>query len=165
LVPLADAEIQQGNLAVAAQDARTALDCLQRFLRPVIFSEKEWSALEKQLRASSYYVLGKAATEQGLNAQGPERDRKLQEAEGSTRQSFQLNPSDPTTSYLLGLIRLVRGNLKGAASAFAVTYQQRGPLREKAEKHLQEVYEHWPSKRVQGFDAFVREVANSEAPV
>ena len=165
LVPLADAEIQQGNLAVAAQDARMALDCLERFLKPAIFSEKEWSALEKQLRASSYYVLGKAATEQGLNAQGPERDRKLQEAEEFTGHSLQLNPSDPTTSYLLGLIRLVRGNLKGAASAFAATYQQRGPLREKAEKHLQEIYGHWPSKRVQGFDAFVREVANSEAPV
>jgi len=165
LVPLSDAEIQQGNLAVAAQDARTALDCLERFLRPATFSEKEWSGLQRQLRATSYYVLGKAATEQGLSAKDPLRARKLEEAEGFTRQSYQLNPSDPTTSYLLGLIRLVRGNLKGAASALAATYQQRGPLREKAQKHLQEIYDHWPLKPVQDFDAFVREVATSEGPV
>jgi tetratricopeptide (TPR) repeat protein len=165
LVPLADAEIQQSNLAGAAQDARMALDCLKRFLRPAVFSEKEWRTLERQLRASSYYVLGKAATEQGLNAKGPGRGCKLQEAEEFTSRSFQLNPSDPTTPYLLGLIRLVRGNPKGAASAFAATYQRGGPLQEKAEKHLQEIYAHWPSKPAQGFDAFVRDVANPEAPV
>src|SRR5208282_4306052 len=113
---------------------------------PAVFSEKEWRMLERQLRASSYYVLGKAAIEQGLNANGPERDRKLQEAEEFTTKSLQWNPSDPTIPYLLGLIRLARGNRKGAASAFAAAYKQPGPLKDKAEKHLQGIYAQWPSK-------------------
>jgi len=163
LVPIADVETREGNLAGATQDARMALDCLDRFLRPAVFSEKEWRALEKQLRATSYYVLGKAATEQGLSTKGPERDSKLQEAEEFTSRSYRLNPSDSTTTYLLGLIRLSRGNLKGAAGAFAATYQQGGRLKEKARKHLQEIYAHWPSNPAPGFDAFVRDLAGAEA--
>jgi len=81
LVPIADVETQEGNSAGATQDARMALSCLDRFLRPAVFSEKEWTALEKQLRATSYYILGKAATGEGLDAKGPDRDSKLQEAE------------------------------------------------------------------------------------
>jgi predicted CXXCH cytochrome family protein len=166
LAPLADVETQGGNLAAGAQDASMALDCLDRFLSPAVFSQKQWTALEQQLRATSYYVLGKAATVQGLSANGSERDRKLQEAEEFTSKSFRLNPSDSTTSYLLGLIRLARGNLKGAASAFAATYQHDGPLKEKAGKHLQVIYAQWPSPQpVQGFDAFVRNLAVADAPV
>jgi tetratricopeptide (TPR) repeat protein len=40
LVPIADAEKQVDNLAGATQDARTALNCLDRFLPPAVFSEK-----------------------------------------------------------------------------------------------------------------------------
>jgi tetratricopeptide (TPR) repeat protein len=164
LVPMADVETREGDLVGATQDASMALDCLDRFLRPAAFSEKEWRVLERQLRATGYYVLGKAAIEEGLSAKGPERDSKLQEAEEFTSKSFRLNPSDSTTAYLLGLIRLSRGNLKGAAGAFAATYQQGGPLKEKAGKHLQEIYAHWPSKPAARFDAFVRDLAGGEAP-
>jgi tetratricopeptide (TPR) repeat protein len=164
LVPIADVEAQEGNLVGATLDARMALGCLDRFLTPAVFSEKEWGILENQLRATSYYILGKAATEQGLSAKGPERDRKLQEAEEFAGKSFHLNPSNSTTAYLLGLIRLARGNSKGAASAFATTYQQQGPLKEKAGRHLQEMYARWPSKSAQGFEAFVRDLAGAEAP-
>jgi len=164
LVPIADVETQEGNSAGATQDARMALSCLDRFLRPAVFSEKEWTALEKQLRATSYYILGKVATGQGLDAKGPDRDSKLQEAEDFASKSFYLNPSDSAAAYLLGLIRLARGNLKGAAIAFATSYQQEGPLKEKAGKHLQAIYAHWPSKPAQEFDAFVRDLAATDGP-
>jgi len=164
LVPLADAEVQQGNLEGAALDAKTALDCLERFLKPAVFSEKEWSAIEQGLRATSYYVLGKVTTEKALMAKGPERDRQLEEAEEFTNKSFQLSPTDSTAAYLLGLIRIARGNQKGAASAFAAAYKGQGTLRDKAGQRLREIYAHWSSKQAQGFDAFVREVANAEPP-
>jgi predicted CXXCH cytochrome family protein len=164
LVPLADVETQEGNSAGATQDARLALNCLDRFLRPSIYSEKEWTALERQLRATSYYILGKATIRQGLDASGPARDRKLQEAEEFTSKSFQLNPSDTAAVYLLGLIRLARGNLEGAAIAFATTWRQEGPLKQKAGEHLQTIYAHWPSKPAQGFDAFVRDLAAADVP-
>ena len=164
LVPLADVETQRGDYAEAIHDAKMALNCLDRFLRPAIYSEKDWRVLERQLRATSYYVLGKTATEQGLSAKGAERDQKLEEAEEFTSKSLQLNLSDSTTTYLLGLIRLTRGNLKGAASAFAATYLQEGPLKQRAGKHLEAIYAQWPSKPAQGFDAFVRDLASVEVP-
>jgi predicted CXXCH cytochrome family protein len=163
LVPLADVETQEGNSAGATQDARMALNCLDRFLRPAVFSEKEWTALERQLRATSYYILGKAAAGQGLDAKGPDRDSKLQEAEDFASKSFHMNPSDSAAVYLLGLIRLARGNPKGAAIAFAITYQQDGPLKEKAGKHLQAIYARWPSKLAQ-LDAFSRDLAATDEP-
>jgi tetratricopeptide (TPR) repeat protein len=162
LVPIAEVETQEGKWAGATEDARMALDCFDRFLTPAIFSEKEWTALEKRLRATSYYILGKAAIGQGLAAHGLERDRKLLEAEEFTSKSCHLNPSGSATVYLLALIRLARGNLKGAATAFAATYQQEGPLKEKAEKHLQAIYANWPSKAAQGFDGFVRDLASAD---
>lgn len=162
LVPLADLEAQQDDYAAAAQDASLALNYLDRFRKPAAFSDKEWRVLEKEMRATSYYALGKVATNRAMSMQEAERDRKLQEAEEFTSRSFQLNPSNPTTTYLLGLVRLARGNQKGAAGAFALTYRQSGPLKEKAEKRLQAMYARWPSKPAEGFEAFVRDLAGAE---
>jgi tetratricopeptide (TPR) repeat protein len=165
LVPLAGAEMQQGNLERATLDAKIALDCLDRFLKPAVFSEKEWSTIEPGLRATSYYILGKATTEKALTATGSARDRQLEEAEEFTNNSFQLSRSDSTAAYLLGLIRLARGNQKAAASAFAAAYQGQGPLSGKAEQRLREIFAHWSPKQTEGFDAFVREVAGAEPSV
>lgn len=132
LVPLADVEVKQGDTASAVEDVRLALECLDRFIGPAIYSEKEWKSLARQLRATCDYVLGKAVTAEALNTVGPERQRKLQGAEKFTESSLGLNPSDATTAYLLGLIRLVRGNAHGAAEAFAIACQQEGPLKARA---------------------------------
>lgn len=113
------------------------------FLSPAAFSEKQWESLDKQLRATSYYILAKAATEEDVS--GAEGKRKLQEAEEFASMAVRLNPSDPASTYLLGLIRLARGNQAGAAIAFAAAYRQGGPLKERAKQHLQAAYAHWPS--------------------
>jgi tetratricopeptide (TPR) repeat protein len=162
LVLLADEEAKESNAAAATEDARMALECLDRFSRPSIFSEQEWKPVEVQLRATSYYILGKVATADGLNARGTERDRKLKDAEELVEKSFRLNPSDSSAAYLLGLVRLARGNQQGAAIAFATAYRHEGPLKESAGKRLRAIYEHWPSRSRQGFDAFVKDLA--EAP-
>jgi len=167
LVPIADVETREGELSAATEDAQAALDCLDRFLPSPVFTEKKWHELENQLRATSYYILGKATTQQGLRAKGPERDRQLQQAEEFAGKSLRLNPSDSAAPYLLGLIRISRGNLKGAAGAFAVAYQLSGPLKEEAKERLREIYVRWPSQPVADpapkFDAFVRDLALAEA--
>jgi predicted CXXCH cytochrome family protein len=166
LVPLADIQIREGEAAEAAQNARLALDCLDRFVGPSSFSGKEWTALAKQLRASSLYILARAATAEGLKASGGERDAKLKEAEEFAGKSWQLDSSDSATAYLLGLIRLARGKQREAAVALAVTYRQDGPLKGKAEQRLRAIYARWPSKPQQGFDEFVRDLeAAAEAPL
>jgi len=164
LVPIAEVEVREGDLLAATEDAKMALDDLDRFLPSPIFTEKKWRELETQLRATSYYILGKAATQQGLRAKGPERERQFQQAEDFASRSFRLNPSDSAAPYLLGLIRISRGNLQGAAGAFAAAYQAGGPLKEEAEKRLQEIYARWPFQPAPKFDAFVRDLAAAEAP-
>jgi tetratricopeptide (TPR) repeat protein len=160
LVPLADVEAMEGNPAAATQDARLALETLDLFLRPEAFSEKQWTSLDRQLRATSYYILAKAATKEGMD--GVEGERKLQEAEDFASKSLRLSPSDPASTYLLGLIRLARGNQAGAAIAFAATYQQGGPLKERAKQHLQTMYAHSPSNPQEKFDAFVQDLSAAD---
>ena len=164
LVPLAAEEAKEGNAAAATEDARMALECLDRFSRPSIFSEQEWKTVEVQLRATSYYILGKAAIVEGLSAAGTERASKLKDAEDFIDKSFRLNPSDSTAAYLLGLVRLARGNQQGAASALAKVYRYGGPLKERAGERLRAIYEHWPSKPRQGFDAFLKDLAVAAEP-
>ncbi len=163
LVPLADVEVKQGDTARAIEDAKLALECLDRFIGPAIYSEREWKSLARQLRATCNYVLGKAVTVQAVNTVGTERQRKLQVAEEFTEKSLDLNPSEATTAYLLGLIRLARGNAQGAAGAFAIACQQEGPLKAKALQHLQAIYGQGPWKPPQqSFQAFGRELAATE---
>ena len=166
LVPLADIQMREGEVADAAQNARLAIDCLDRFVGPATFSPKEWTTLKKQLRASSFYILARAATSEGLGASGGERDTKLKEAEEFADESWKLNSSDSTTAYLLGLIRLARGEQKEAATALAVAYREDGPLKEKAEERLRALYARWPSRSQQGFDEFVKGLeASAEATI
>ena len=165
LVPIADAETQQGNLDVATHDATLALECLDEFVKPALYSDKDWRTLVSQLRATSYYVLGKAATEQGLRAAGQEREERLRAAEDFTAKALRMNPADSGAAYLLGLIRLSRGNPAGAAGPLALVYERGGTLQPQAQKHLQEIYGQWPGSRPQPrFDEFVREQAKTALP-
>ncbi len=160
-VPLAEVETMEGEPVAATQDARLAIETLDLFLSPAVFSERQWASLDKQLRATSYYILAKAATEEGLN--GADGGKRLQEAEDFASKALRLNPSDPSNTYLLGLIRLARGNQAGADIAFAAAYRQGGPLKERAKQHLQTAYARWPSNPQKKFDAFVQELG--AAPV
>ncbi len=165
LVPLADIQIREDEAAEATQNARMALDYLDRFVGPSVFSGKEWTALARELRASSLYILARATTAEGLTAAGGERAVKLKEAEELASKAWRLEASNSAIAYLLGLIRLARGEQKEAAIALAATCRQDGSLKAKAEEHLRAIYAHWPSKPPQGFDEFIRNLeAAAETP-
>jgi tetratricopeptide (TPR) repeat protein len=165
LVPLAYIQIREGESAEATQYASLALDCLDRFIGPSTYSAKEWTALAKHLRATSLYLLAEAAAAEGLKASGGERDAKLKEAEEFAHQSWRVDSSDANNAYLLGIIRLARGNPKDAAIPFAVAYRQDGPLKAKAEQRLRAIYAQGPSQPQQGFEEFVRGLlATAETP-
>jgi tetratricopeptide (TPR) repeat protein len=160
-VPLAEVETMEGQPAAATQDATRAIEDLDLFLSPENFSEKKWASLEKQLRATSYYILAKAATEEGVK--GAKGEEKLRQAEDFADKSLRLNPADPATTYLLGLIRLARGNQAGAAATFAAVYEQSGPFKERARQRLLAAYAHWPSNPQKNFEAFVQELSAGQA--
>lgn len=53
LVPLADVQIQQSQLAEARVSARLALRYLNEFVPPLSIGSADWSATSRQLKASS----------------------------------------------------------------------------------------------------------------
>jgi tetratricopeptide (TPR) repeat protein len=158
VVPLATVEMQQGETAEAAHSARRALDFLDRFTRPSLFSDKDWAVVEAQLRASCYYILGAAAAAKGVRASSGEREHELKKAEAFLSQSWQLSASDAATAYLLGLTRMAQAKVQEAAVAFAAAYRQGGPFKEKAAKYLREIDALGSSKPRNGFDAFLKNV-------
>jgi tetratricopeptide (TPR) repeat protein len=66
LVPLANVYAQRALIAEAKQSARDALECLKQFGRPAAIPEPAWPDLERQLKASSYFVLGRATASEAL---------------------------------------------------------------------------------------------------
>jgi tetratricopeptide (TPR) repeat protein len=164
LVPVAYVQMRQGDSAEAVQNASLALDCLDRFTGPASISEKDWAVFARHLRATSLYLLAEGAAAEGLRASGGARNAKLQEAEEFSTQSWQLDSSDANNAYLLGIIRLARGNPKEAAPAFAVAYRQDGPLKAKAEQRLRAIYAPGPSQPQQGFEEFVRSLPAPPPP-
>ena len=156
LVPIAGIQVREGLLAEGAANASLALDCLDRFLGPAVFSAKEWTTLSRQLRATSLYILAEAALKEGVKATGSAQAAKLKEAEDFANRSWRLDPSETNTAYVLGLARLARGNHQEAAIAFAEVYQQEGPLKARAEQRLRALYAQEPVPAQKGFDEFVR---------
>ena len=156
LVPVADIQVREGLLAEGTQNASLALDCLDRFVGPSVFSKQEWTILSRQLRATSLYILAEAALKEGVKSTGAEQVAKLKEAEDFADKSRRVDPSDANTAYLLGLTRLARGNQKEASLAFAAASRQDGPLKARAEQRLRALYAQEPSHPPQGFEEFVR---------
>ena len=160
LVPLANVQVQQGLLSEAAQTAREALDCLDRFERPLSVPVKRWPAVERQLRASAYYALGRAATLEGLSAKGTTREGLLRQGEAFLIQARDLNPEDPEIAYLLGLTALALGKTRDAGVYFAGVYKTPGPLKVKALKKLKRIYEAMPSVSAANFQTFLVELTS-----
>jgi len=141
LVSVADVQAQRGLAGQAEQSAREALDDLDRFARPASISEKAWPDIERRLRASCYFALGRAGVSQALAASsGTARDRLLRQAVADLSQAARLNPSDPETFYLAGLAYLSLGDREYAASEFAAAYRLGGELQSKAEGQLRGLY-------------------------
>ncbi len=136
LVPLANVQVQQKAFREAESSANDALEYLDRFGRPATIAEPEWPRIEKALRASSHYVLGRVAASEGLAAKGPESVVKLRSAAIHLSRGRELNDNDPEIAYLLGLVQKALGDGREAAVQFRAAARTPGPLRQKAIEQL-----------------------------
>jgi len=164
LVPLANVQALQGQLAEAQQSARAALEYLDEFDRPAAISAAKWPATQAELKASAYYVLGRAAIANALRATGGEKQRELGHAEDFLLHARQLHEHDAEIVYLLGLTELSSGKQKSAAFHFAQARRTPGPLQSKAEENLRRIYEVSPDRLRVSFTAFVEASERSGEP-
>lgn len=142
LVPLANVEIQQSQLREAQASARLALQCLAEQARPLSIRSSDWPNIQRQLKASSYFALGRAIFTEALSlTAGRERTTLLTDAVQSLTTAGELNPADPEILYLLGLSLISKGEEETAALSFAHTYALGGPLQSKALEQLRLVHQ------------------------
>jgi predicted CXXCH cytochrome family protein len=140
LVPLANVQEQQHKLRDAGRSAQDALDYLERFDRPNSVRETEWPAVRADLQASALCVLGKISVAEGLAAQGDARCGKLKAAATDFTEASQLDPQNPESAYLLGLVALALDDRELAGRAFAAATRQPGPRQEQALSKLRELH-------------------------
>src|SRR5206468_1729049 len=136
LVPLASVQVQLKAFREAESSANDALEYLDRFGRPANMAEREWPRIEKALRASSHYVLGRVAASEGLAAKGPGSTEKLRSAAIHLSRGRELNSDDPEIAYLLGLVQKALGDVREAAVQFRAASHKPGPLQQKAFEQL-----------------------------
>ena len=61
LVSLANVQVHSGLLEDAERSASDALEYLERFRRPSLYSDAEWERIARELSASAHFVLGRVA--------------------------------------------------------------------------------------------------------
>ena len=156
LVPLANLQAQKKMLAPASRNAINALWCLDRFDRPASIDEKNWPQLQRSLRSSSYFVLGRVAAVKAFETSGQSKARYLADADRALVRAISLDRSDPEITYLEGLVQLGLDKPAPAAEYFAQTYRMRGPLAAEALQQLQTFYHREDtSRKYSSFDAFM----------
>jgi predicted CXXCH cytochrome family protein len=160
LVPLANMQAQMQQLAAAEESARSALDYLDQFDRPASVALAKWSAIHAELKASSYFALGRVAVDAAMHETGAKKQQKLVQAENSLVQARILNASDPEIAYLLGITELSLEKPENAAFYFAQAQRTPGPLQAKALENLERIYKSSPRPSVVSFETFL---ASAEA--
>jgi len=160
LVPLANVQATTGDNAGAIDNARNALELLDRFNGPHQFSEKAWKEEEEALRASSNYVIGKAMLAEVMNEPQIKRSETLRAADGYLSEALRLTPSDDRIGYMLGMARTLQSRPHDAALAFASVYGQGGSLQAKIREHLLKLHSDVPAETRPSFDVYVRQMQN-----
>jgi predicted CXXCH cytochrome family protein len=158
LVPLANVQAKAQQLAAAEERARAALEYLDRFDRPASISASDWPAMQSELKATAYFVLGRAALAQALQAPGSAKQQRLLQAESSLVQARALNSGDAEIVFLLGLTELSLGKQRTAALYFARARRTPGPLAAKALENLERIYQSYRLESPASFEAFVTSV-------
>lgn len=142
LVPLANVQIQQSQLAAARASAKLALQHLDELAPPLSIGATDWPATARQLKASSYFALGRAGITEALSLSAGERQRQLlKESVSLLTTARQLNPEDGEIAYLLGLGLLTNGQGPEAALNFVAPETLGGPLRSKALEQLRQIHQ------------------------
>ena len=140
LVPLANVQIQQSHLAEARVSARLALRYLDEFAPPLSIGNANWPATSRQLKASSYFALGRAGITEALSLAGERQKELLKESVSWLTTARHLNPADGEIAYLLGLGLLTSGQAQEAALHFAAVQALGGPLMSKALEQLRQIH-------------------------
>lgn len=155
LVPIANVQVQLQQLTKAEEGARATLDYLEWFDRPAAVPAANWPTIQAELKASSYFVLGRVSLAQALRSTGSHKQQKLLQAENFLNQARALNAADPEIAYLLGLTELSLAKPRMAGVFFARARRTRGPLQAKALENLQRIYESYNPKPAGSFEAFL----------
>jgi predicted CXXCH cytochrome family protein len=163
LVPLANVQARQSLHAEANRNATDALRDLDRFGRPASISEKDWPELERQLRASCLFALGRAAVSEALaGAPNQRRTELLNQSTGLLLRARTFNPSDPEIPYLLGLSQLSLGNVEMAAVNFLAAYGLPGSVQTMALQQLQRIYQASKHDESDSFETFLERLQQKD---
>jgi len=154
LVPLANIRAQVKQSRAAEESARMALEYLDQFDRPAAITAAKWPALQAELKASSYFVLGRVAAAQARHASSSEKHAKLLEAENSLMRARALNANDAEAAYLLGLTELSLGKPTRAALYLAHAQRTPGPLQARALESPRRMYDSQIHQKGDSFDAY-----------
>ena len=156
LTPLANVEAKLGLRTEAEQSAEDALNYLDRFSRPASIPEKGWPDLQRELKASCFFVLGRVGTVEAISLQADEeRSRKLADSIDFLGQAKRLNPMDTEIDYLLGLDYLALGNSNEAAKWMAIVSQGEGPLKRMAQAKLEGIFAQGGMNKNQTLEEFL----------
>lgn len=155
LVPLANAQVQLKQFTAAAASAHAALEYLDQFDRPAAIAAADWPRALSELKASSYFVLGRVAATLALRGSGSEKQQSLLRAEEFLLQARTLNTRDAEINYLLGLTELWLGKQKQAAFCFKEAWRMPGPLQAKSLENLRQIYDSSRHEPAVSFDRFV----------
>jgi predicted CXXCH cytochrome family protein len=165
LAPLASVQAQMGKFADAERSARDALEYLDEFDRPAAVGEADWPGIQAELKASSYWALGRAEIAQGLKAASPQKEQKIRVAEGNLLQARALRGGDPELAYMLGLTELSLGKLGAAAFYFVEARSKPGPVQAKALENLQRIFKASKASAGISFEEFLKSVSEPVSDV
>jgi hypothetical protein len=158
LVAVADIEAREGHNDAAMLHARDALDDLERFGPPATVAPRDWPELKRKLAATANFALGRSALAKALDLPpGQERTLLVRDCELSLSKAQDLNPLDSEATYLLGLARLVSGELNLAAVNFARVYQRGAAFAPESLRNLQSIYKALGTNSQTGFEEFLKQ--------
>ena len=140
LAVLANVQVQLGHLDDARLSALDALEHLERFRAPDMYSDEQWAGIKRELSASAHYVLGRVKATEGMRASGSERADLLRAARQSLLRSVGLNDSDGIATYLLGIVAEELGNVSEARSALAASLRIPSPVQARALEQLRKLH-------------------------
>ena len=141
LVSLANVQVHSGLLEDAERSASDALEYLERFRRPSLYSDAEWERIARELSASAHFVLGRVAATRAFRAPPAETAVTFGQARQHLRDSIRLNRKDSIALLLLGIVEEALGNGDEALSAFEAAARLPGAVRERALAHLQQAHQ------------------------
>ena len=165
LVQLANVQVNMKLIAKSEQSAQEALGYLERFGRMSTIPEKRWPEVQRELKASCFFVLGRVKTLQALNLPpGKEQSSKLTESIALLAQAKRLNPNDSEFDYLTGLDYVALGNQSEAEKWIAAASRRDGPSREMALARLEKMFAQSQHEHQLTFNQFLGSLGQPDLP-